>query len=314
VSGNGSLNGTRALAAVALIGSAFFLAVAQQLAIDGASAAKTKIVSDTTMLTGANDTPRKTVLCPQKNKKFAFPYGGGMFSTTPGDPDGGAVYPHSYERIGVQHGYHVTPVNYDPSLETPTARNVTLQAVCGPEPGKLTPPHKTAQVDPGQVRTHVLVCPGKRQLIGGGFQRTTFVGPIRGAPPSGVFPTEALAIASDTWRVSGEAFGKFGGELTGIAYCRRSKKPLLSEVTASTPIAPMQSASATTPPCTGGRSMVFTGFTTFPLGSIFYAGGPFNANHTVTGTGYNRSLVPAILTVEGYCMNVRPILKGAKRN
>ena len=120
-------------------------------------------------------------------------------------------------------------------------------------------------------------------------------------------------MASDTWKASGEAFGKFGGELTGIAYCRRSKKPLLSEVTASTVIPPMGSASATTPPCTGGRRMVFTGFTTFPLGSIFYAGGPFNANNTVTGTGYNRSLAAAILTVEGYCMNVKSRPKGKKR-
>jgi hypothetical protein len=59
--------------------------------------------------------------------------------------------------------------------------------------------------------------------------------------------------------------------------------------------------------------MVFTGFTTFPLGSIFYAGGPFNANNSVTGTGYNRSLAPAILTVEGYCMNVQSNQKGKKR-
>jgi hypothetical protein len=282
------------------------------LAAGPAGAAKTKIVSASSTI-GANETPRKTVLCPKKNDAFKFPYGGGMFSTSPIEADGGGVYPHSYERLGVQGGYHVTPVNFDPSLDTPTARNVTLQAICGPEPGKLTPPHLTAQVDPGQVKTHVLVCPGKRELIGGGFQRTTFVGPIRGAPPSGVFATEALAIASDTWRVSGEAFGKFGGELTGIAYCRHSKKPLLSEVTATAAIGPGQAASATTPPCTGGRRMVFSGFTTFPLGSIFFAGGPFNANNTVTGTGYNRSLAPAILTVEGYCMGVQPILKGAKK-
>jgi hypothetical protein len=228
--------------------------------------------------------------------------------------DGAGVYPHSYERLGVQGGWHVTPVYYDPSPDAASAaKEVTLQVICGPEPGKLTPPHDTAQVDPPGVRTHTTPCPGRRQLIGGGFQRTTFVGPIRGAPPSGVFPTEALAIAPDVWRTSGEAFGKFGGELTSIAYCRRSKKPLLTEVTASTPILPMGNASATTPPCPGGRSLVFSGFTTSPLGSIFFAGGPINANDSVTGTGYNRSLAPAILTVEGYCMNVQNRQKGNKR-
>lgn len=289
------------------------IALGLSLGTGVAGAAKTKIITGPSSSLAANDTPRKTVLCPKKNPRFKFPYGGGMFSTSPYEADGGGVYPHSYERLGVQGGYHVTPVNYDPSVETPTARNVILQVVCGPEPGKLTPPHQTAQVDPGQVRTHTAVCPGRRQLIGGGFQRTTFVGPIRGAPPSGVFPTESLAVAPDTWRTSGEAFGKFGGELTNIAYCRRSKKPLLSEVSATTTIPPAAFGQATTPPCPGGRRMVFTGWTTFPLGSIFYAGGPFNANNTVTGGGYNRSMAPAILTVEGYCLNVKSSPKGKKR-
>ena len=304
----------RSLAAAgALIGATVVLMIVG-LGVERAAAANTRIVSDTTTITGPNDTPRKVVLCPRKNKRFNFPYGGGMFSPDPYGAEGEGIYPHSYERLGVQHGYHVTPVYYDPSPDAASGpRQVTLQVVCGPEPGKLTPPHDTAQVDPGQVRTHVTGCPGRRQLIGGGFQRTTFVGPIRGAPPSGVFPTEALAVAPDVWKTSGEAFGKFGGELTSIAYCRRSKKPLLSEVTASVAINPRQAASATTPPCPGKRRMVFSGFTTFPLGSIFFAGGPLNGNDSVTGTGYNRSISSAILTVKGYCMNVKSRPKGMKR-
>lgn len=270
-----------------------------------AGAAKTKIVSSTSTLP-ANDTPRKTVLCPKGDPAFKFPYGGGSYSTDPYDADGGGVYPHSYERLGVQGGYHVTPVNYDPSPDTPTARQVTLQVICGPEPGKLNPPHVTAQVDPGQVKTHNIRCTGKRKLIGGGFQRTTFVGPIRGAPPSGVFATESRPVAANVWRVSGEAFGKFGGELTGFGYCR--KKGGMSTVRATTMIAPGMFGTATTPPCPGKKSMVFSGWTTSPLGSIFYAGGPFNQNDTTTGGGYNRSLASAFLTVEGYCLPVRPIL------
>ena len=271
------------------------------LGADRAGAAATKIISNTSSLNQANETPRRTVLCP-RNKAFRYPYGGGMFSTSPPSPDGEGVYPHSYERLGVQHGFHVTPVLFDPSPSSTTTRQVTLQVICGPEPGKLTPPHRTAQVDPSQSKTHVITCPGRRQLIGGGFQRTDFIN--RG----GNFATESLAVGSDTWRVSGEAFGGFGGELTGIAYCRRSRKPLLTEVTASTTIPARGFGSATTPPCVGKRRLVWTGFTTSPLGSIFYAGGPFNPDDSVTGSGYNRSSAPATLTIEGYCMKVTPHL------
>ncbi|MGH2957523.1 MAG: hypothetical protein ACRDL6_11065 [Solirubrobacterales bacterium] len=294
------------MAFAALLGAALVLLVAQ-LGIERANAAKTKIVSDTTTITAANDTPRKTVLCPRKKKRFKFPYGGAMFSTSAYDADGVGVYPHSYERLGVQHGYHVTPVYYDPAPDAASGpRQVTLQVVCGPEPGKINPPHLTAQVNPGDFKTHQVRCTGKRKLIGGGFQRTTFVGPIRGAPPSGDFATESHAIARNVWQVSGTAFGKFGGELTGIAYCR--KKSNLSEVSATTTIIPGQFGSATTPSCPKKKKLVFTGFTTFPQGSIFYAGGPINRNQSTTGSGYNRSLAPAILTVFGYCLTVRPNL------
>lgn len=288
------------VAALVMLAAAF-----AALAADVASAAKTKIISSTSTLS-TNDTPRKTVLCPKGNPAFKFPYGGGSFSTSPYEPDGAGVYPHSYERLGVQGGYHVTPVNYDPSPETPASRQVTLQVVCGPEPGKLNPPHQTAQVDPPESKTHDVRCTGKRKLIGGGFQRTTFVGPVRGAPPSGVFATESHPIAPNVWRVSGTAFGKFGGELTGFGYCR--KKGGMSTVSATTIINPGQFGTATTPPCPGKKSMAFTGFITSPLGSIFYAGGQFNADDSTTGGGYNRDIAPATLTVEGYCLPIRPIL------
>jgi len=236
------------------------------------------------------------VLCPKKNPRFKFPYGGGIFSS-PASPDGEGVYPHSYERLGVQGGYHVTPVLFDPSPASTTPRQATLQVICGPAPAKdrLNPPHVTVQVDPGETKTNLVRCTGKRKLIGGGFQRTTFIG--RG----GDFVTESLAIAPNLWRVSGTAFGGFGGELTGIAYCRR--KGGMSEVTATATINPGEFGSATTPPCPGNKSMVWTGFTTAPQGAIFYAGGPFNPNDTVTGSGYNRSMATATLTVKGYCVS-----------
>jgi hypothetical protein len=223
-----------------------------------------------------------------------------MYDGSPPAPDGEGIYPHSYERLGVQGGYHVTPVLYDPSPTSTTPRQLTLQVVCGPEPGRLNPPHQTAQVDPGQFKTHMVRCTGKRKLIGGGFQRTDFVN--RG----GDYATESRAVAPNVWQVSGTAFGGFGGELTGIAYCR--KKGGLSEVSASTIVMPGQAGSATTPSCPKGKSLVFTGFGTDPLGSIFYAGGPINANQSTTGSGYNRSMLPATLTIYGYCLKAKPVL------
>ena len=150
-----------------------------------------------------------------------------------------------------------------------------------------------------------MVCPGRRQLIGGGFQRTDFVGPQQGAPTGGNFATQSQMIGSNVWQVSGTAIGTFGGELTGIAYCRRSKKPLLTPVSAQVTIPPRSFRTATTPACFAGRSLVFTGFNTEPHGAIFYAGGPINLDQSTSGSGYNRSTAPATLTVEGYCMNVK---------
>jgi hypothetical protein len=268
-----------------------------------AHAAKTIIISNTSSLTQSNETPRRTVLCPRRGN-HKFPYGGAM-SSTPYGLDGEGVYPHSYERLGVQHGYHVTPVMFDPTPPLTAARQVTLQAVCGPEPGKLTPPHVTKQVDPGEFATNTMVCPGRRTLIGGGFQRTDWVGPQQGAPTGGDFATQSQMIGPNVWQVSGTAIGLFGGELTGIAYCRHGKKPLLTTVSAETTIMPRSFGTATTPTCPVGRSLVFTGFNTQPRGSIFYAGGPLFTNQSTSGSGYNRSSATATLTVEGYCMNVQ---------
>jgi hypothetical protein len=278
--------------------AATLLALIPAVAADRADAAGTKIIGRTFTLSQPNETPRLTVICPHNNARFRFPYGGGMYSS-PSEPNGDGIYPHSYERLGVQGGYHVTPVLYTHSQGNPPARQVTLQVICGPEPGKLSPPHVTANVGPGEVKTLDARCAGKRSLIGGGFQLTDFTA------KGGDFATESLAVAPNVWRVSGDSLGGFSGELTSIGYCRKTGG--MSEVSASTVIQPHKFGSATTPPCTGGKSMTWTGFTTDPLGSILYAGGPFNSDNTVTGSGYNRSEAAATLTVKGYCNRVRPI-------
>ncbi len=107
---------------------------------------------------------------------------------------------------------------------------MTLQVACARKQKHVTPPHRTVFVSPGQTKTAVATCPGRRHLFGGGFQRTDFT--ARG----GDYVTESRAISAKSWSVTGRAFGGFGGELTAIAYCWRSKKPLLTEVSGSTSV------------------------------------------------------------------------------
>jgi hypothetical protein len=262
-----------------------------QLTEERANAAK--LVSRTFQMTDADEKRRLVVRCPG-NKS---PYGGGMISSPPPSADGEGVYPHSYERLGVQQGYHVTAVLFDPSHASTTPRNVTLQVVCARKGKHVTPPHTTVFVGPGQTKTIRATCPGRRHLFGGGFQRTDFIS--RG----GDYVTESRAISSKTWQVTGSAFGEFGGELTAIAYCRRSKRPLISEVSSSTTVAPGQFATTTTPPCPRGRP-VFGGFSSYPAGPLFLADGVINTDRSWSASAYNFFGPTATLTAYGYCRKV----------
>lgn len=244
-------------------------------------------------LNGANEKRRLVARCPGR----LVPLGGGMTSSPGPSVDGEGVYPHSYERLGVQHGYHTTVVLFDPSPSNTTPRSVTVQAVCAHKQKHVTPPHKTVFVNPGQTRTAVATCPGHRQLFGGGFQRTDFV--ARG----GDYITESRAISSKSWSVTGHAFGGFGGELTAIAYCWHSKKPLLTEVSGSTTVGTGNFATATTPSCPTGN-LVFGGFSTSPSGSAFFANGYITTEGGWQASAFNHFGPPATLTAYGYCLKL----------
>jgi hypothetical protein len=262
--------------------------------------AKTKIATKTYTLSQVDDRTRFEVLCP----KGKFPYGGG-YSTSPAPADGEGIYPNSYERLGVQHGYHITANLVDLLGGQTTPRNMTLQVVCGPKPGKLTPPHQTTQVAPGEQKELTIKCPGRRQLIGGGHQRT------ERTSKTGNFVTESRATASDTWHLAGTntGGGQRAGEMTGIAYCVGSKKPLLKEVSATTQIARSTHGSATTPRCPKGRTLVFGGFSTPADGSILYLGGSINGDGTWTVNGFNETAATGALTGYGYCLNINSLVK-----
>jgi hypothetical protein len=252
-------------------------------------------VQQTFRMNRADEKRRLVVRCPGRT----VPLGGGMTTNPPPSSDGEGVYPHSYERLGVQRGWHVTPVLFDPSPGRTEPRNVTLQVACTPKRrfGHVTPPHRTVYVKPGQTKTAVATCPGRRHLFAGGFQRTDFI--TRG----GNFVIESRAISSRSWRVIGHAFGDFGGQLTAIAYCKRSKRPLLTEVSSATMLSPGALGTAMTPACPSGRKLTSGGFSNVGSTSTFFTNGMFVGNGSWAASGINRA-GSNVLTAYGYCLRL----------
>jgi hypothetical protein len=268
-------------------------ALAQLIGAEGAAAKSVTYAHKSFKISGANAKRRLTVRCPGR----LVPLGGGMKASPLPDADSEGVYPHSYERLGVQHGYHSTVVLFDPSPGSTTKRVVTLQVACARKQKHVTPPHTTVYVNPGQTKTAVATCPGNRHLFGGGFQRTDFT--ARG----GDYITESRAISDKSWSVTGSAFGGFGGELTAIAYCWHSKKPLLTEVSGSASVGTGQFATATTPSCPAGH-IVFGGFSSSPAGSVFLTNGVFTGSGGWTASAKNHFGPAATITAYGYCLKL----------
>ena len=178
---------------------------------------------------------------------------GFLTSPAPGD-DGQGVYPNSYERLGQQRGYHITAALINPNQTQVVPRNLTLQVVCGKKIGKISDPHVVAQLDAGDgPKTLVAKCPKKQSLIGGGYQRSN------GVTDAGVMTTESHRTSARTWQVVANDPGGFAGEAVSIGYCVRSKKPVVKELSGSVTVPSRATATATTPPCTGGK-LIFSGF------------------------------------------------------
>jgi hypothetical protein len=260
-----------------------------------------RVLSKTFKMSAPDQLTRHEVLCPGKTE----PIGGGMSVNLPPGPDGEGAYPHSYERLGAQRGFHVSVVLYDATWDSTTPRNITLQAVCarGLIPQNPTP-HKTVFIKPGQTKSATARCPNGQQLITGGFQRTNF------ASDGGNYVTESRAIGSDAWRVTGSAFTgtEFtgGGELTAIAYCVRHRGPILTEV-ASDPVTVIagHNASATTPTCPEDLTMTTTGFSLGASPNAFYAGNSLNDDGTTTANAFGYFGEVPNLTAYGYCVRAK---------
>jgi hypothetical protein len=239
---------------------------------------------------------RLEVFCP----KGRFPLGGGMFSNPPLSPDGEGVYPHSYERLGVQRGFHVTAIVIDPSPLDTTPRRTTLQVLCGRGLVPTASPHKTVFVPRNETRTVTATCSRGRQLFSGGFQRTNFNTPF--IATGGNYITESRAIGTRAWRVTATSAGHDGGELTAIANCARDPSLPLTEVSASTALGGGLAGTATTPPCPEGRRLTAGGFSFDGSPNGFFAGSSINSDGTASATGFAYFGPVPNMTVYGYCL------------
>ena len=235
---------------------------------------------------------RLEVRCPGKS----VPLGGGVTSSPGLGTDGEGFYPHSFERLGAQRGWHVSGWVFDPSEGAKASRRVTVQAICGRGLAPMSAPHRTTFVRPGETKTVIARCPRGQYLMSGGYQRTDFLS------EGGNYITESRAIGPQAWSVSASAHGAYGGELTAIAYCVRNKGPLLSEVSASTPVGFGQAASVTTPQCAPGRRMTLGGFSANGSSFAYYAGGAVNADNTWSISGYGFFGPAPEMTAYGYCL------------
>jgi hypothetical protein len=253
------------------------------------------VVSRSFRLQGHDDTQRLDTLCPPRS----YPLGGGMIASPGPGTDGEGVYPHSYERLGAQRGWHINAILYDPNRGSTTPRAVTIQTVCGRFLRPANPsPHATIFVRSGETKSATAGCPHGQFLIAGGFQRTNF------DSTGGNYITESRAYGPRAWRVTGSAFGgSGGGELTAIAYCVKHRGPILTEVSASAPVPLGATATATTPSCPPGLTLTSTGFT--GSSSAFYAGSSLNPDGTTSATAVGYFAAAPSLTAYGYCLRAR---------
>jgi hypothetical protein len=245
---------------------------------------------------------RMQVICP----KGTYPLSGGATSFPSVGPDGEGVYPHSYERLGVQHGFHVTSSLVDP-VDGATHRETVVQAICARGLVPFSAPHKTVFVRRNSANTVRASCRKGQKLFSGGFQRTNFGTPL--GTYGGNYITESRAISATTWQVSAAAAGHDGGELTAIAYCAKDPSLPLKEVSASAPLpspAPLPASTATTattPQCPPGLTMIAGGFSFNGSRNGLFADGTFNQDGTWSATGYAYfgQVDPPGLTAYGYC-------------
>jgi hypothetical protein len=254
---------------------------------------KFSLVQQSFNLSEADSNQRLVALCPGRST----PYGGAMYASPGPSATGEGVYPHSYERLGIQHGWHVSAVLFDPKPPA-TSRTVTVQVICGPWAGRMIAVHQTVFVGAGGSGDAIATCPRGTRIFSGGFQRTDFTS------VGGNYVTSSRAISDTSWEVTGHAELRYGGEMTAIAYCMVSRRPLISEVAADapSPLLPLGYQTATTPPCPPANQMVAGGFSMNGSTSSFFGNGSFNPDGTWSASGFSYFGGHTRLTAYAYCL------------
>jgi hypothetical protein len=246
----------------------------------------------------ADEKARFETHCPDGTS----PLGGGWVNSMPLGGDGAGLYPHSYERLGVQGGFHVTAAYIDPSRSSTPTRRAQIQVVCGHGLVPTSAPHETTFVKRQGTGSVTARCPQGTLLFSGGFQRTNFITPgvaTNGVMYGGDYISESRAVGN-TWRVSGGAVDRYGGELTAIAYCADDRSLPIATVSATVEVGDGKTASATTPRCPPGRALIAGGFDTDGSHDLLFADGYFTRAGTWAATGYGW-FGSAELTAYGYC-------------
>jgi hypothetical protein len=227
---------------------------------------RTALIASSATINGSDNPERYEVFCPRGLR----PLGGGMLTDSqPNGPDSGA-FPVSSERLGQQDAWHTTVAQVGRGVGTP----VTIQAFCQRYSGNVVPVQHFIKspsyknVDQGQTKQFTETCPrGKRIISGGYLTSQLFTG-------KGIYVTESRMATQHSWTVSATGVpGGSGGQVSPIAYCRRSKKPLVTEVKSPPATAtPAAVATAATPDCPGSKHLITGGYSAPPSVRIFEAG------------------------------------------
>lgn len=269
---------------------------------------KRVIASRSFTIRGSDHPQRFQVYCPRGMR----PLGGGIKTDPAPDAAGAGAFPVSYERLGQQQGWHIGVAQVGRRGST----SVTLQVLCRRYKGDIDPVEKFIKsrtyknVAAGETRRFTSTCPRGQRLISGGYLSSHFF------TKKGVYVTESRMSSSRSWTIlaTGVAGGS-GGQVSSIAYCLKSRKPLLREV-ASAPASarpattttgpsgqpvtvPGVTATATTPDCPGRTRLIAGGFSAPKTLRVF--DGAFQGLGTWTASAAPYTGAGQI-TALGYCL------------
>ncbi|MDX6617059.1 MAG: hypothetical protein QOD60_2150 [Solirubrobacterales bacterium] len=244
-------------------------------------------------ISGVDHPQRYQVYCPRGMR----PLGGGASADPPPDARGGGAYLVSSERLGQQQGWHISMAQVGRSGTT----SVKVQVLCRRYRGNIEPEEKFVKsrtyknIGPGETKQFTQTCPKGRELATGGYLSSHFFS------NKGVYVTESRMSGERSWTVSATGVaGGDGGQISAIAYCVGSHKPLLAEV-ASAPatVSPGHNGTATTPDCPPGKHLIAGGYNAPPTLRVFAGAFAGMDNWTASAASYTGS---GQITAYGYCL------------